>query len=119
MAAASTCAGRDWERKTQPAEQQDAEVRRRHGDFAKRGEDCEGPGGMRVLPATAAALEMRNQGQKNASRARWSLAVAASRAKSHPSLVRPVVPAGAAKTPRQEAQTLARGRKGAAASAEA
>ena len=46
MAAASTCAGRDWERKPQPAEQQDAEVRRRHGDFAKRGEDCGGPGGM-------------------------------------------------------------------------
>ena len=30
VAAASTCAGRDWERKPQPAEQQDAEVRRRH-----------------------------------------------------------------------------------------
>ena len=50
MDAASTCAGRDWERKTQPAEQQDAEVRRRHGDVARRGEDCEGPGGMRSPP---------------------------------------------------------------------
>ena len=48
------------------------------------------------------------------SSARWSLAVAAGRAipaKNQQTLVRFVVPAGAAKTPKQEAQTLARGGK--------
>ena len=67
------------------------------------------------LLATAAALETRNQGQKDASRARaghwrWRQA-AAIPAKRHQTLVRLVVPAGAAKTPRQGAQTLARGGK--------